>query len=85
MKHPALARVMAVTLAIMCVIMLITGALGFGRAEKKLDEDAVEYGKLTERIAAYKELTAKLADAESYKQVSAELDEYRQQHDEDAA
>ena len=85
MKHPALARVMAVTLAIMCVIMLITGALGFGRAEKKLDEDAVEYGKLTERIAAYKELTAKLADAESYKQVSAELDEHRQQHDEDAA
>lgn len=85
MKHPALARVMAVTLAIMCVIMLIIGALGFGKAEKRLDGDDADYERLTERIATYKELTAKLADAESYKQASAALDEHQQQHDEDAA
>lgn len=85
MKHPALARVMAVTLAIMCVIMLIIGALGFGKAEKRLDGDDADYERLTERIATYKELTAKLADAESYKQASAALDEHQQQHNEDAA
>lgn len=85
MKHPALARVMAVTLAIMCVIMLITGALGFGKTENKYAEDAADYEKLTDRITTYKELTEKLADAESYKQVSAALDEHQQQHDDDAA
>ncbi len=85
MKHPALARVMAVTLAIMCVIMLIVGALGFGKAKSEYAEDTADYEKLTDRIATYNELTAKLADAESYKQVSAELDEHRQQHDDDAA
>ena len=85
MKHPALARVMAVTLAIMCVIMLIVGALGFGKAKSEYAEDTADYEKLTDRIATYNELTAKLADAESYKQVSAELDEHQQQHDDDAA
>ena len=85
MKHPALARVMAVALAIMCVIMLITGALGFAKAEKQRGDDAAEYEKLTEQIATYNELTDKLANAESYKQVSAALDEHQQQHDDDAA
>lgn len=85
MKHPALARVMAVTLAIMCVIMLITGALGFGKTENKYAEDTADYEKLTDRITTYNELTEKLADAESYKQVSAALDEHQQQHDDDAA
>ena len=65
MKHPALARVMAVTLAIMCVIMLITGALGFGKTENKYAGDTADYEKLTDRITTYKELTEKLADAES--------------------
>ena len=83
MKHPALARVMAVTLAIMCVIMLITGVLGFGKAESKYAEDTADYEKLTDRITTYNELTEKLADAESYKQVSAALDEHQQQHDDD--
>lgn len=85
MKHPALARVMAVTLAIMCVIMLITGALGFGKAKNEYAEDTADYEKLTDRITTYNELTEKLADAESYKQVSAALDEHQQQHDDDAA
>ena len=85
MKHPALARVMAVTLAIICVIMLITGALGFGKTENKYAEDTADYEKLTDRITTYNELTEKLADAESYKQVSAALDEHQQQHDDDAA
>lgn len=85
MKHPALARVMAVALAIMCVIMLITGAFGFAKAEEQRGDDAAEYEKLTEQIATYNELTDKLANAESYKQVSAALDEHQQQHDDDAA
>ena len=85
MKHPALARVMAVTLAIMCVIMLITGVLGFGKAESKYAEDTADYEKLTDRITTYNELTEKLANAESYKQVSAALDEHQQRHDDDAA
>lgn len=85
MKHPALARVMAVTLAIMCVIMLITGVLGFGKTENQYAEDTEDYEKLTDRITTYNELTEKLADAESYKQVSAALDEHQQQHDDDAA
>ena len=55
MKHPALARVMAVTLAIMCVIMLITGVLGFGKAESKYAEDTADYEKLTDRITTYNE------------------------------
>ena len=32
MKHPALARVFSIVLAVMSLIMLLNGAVGFGKA-----------------------------------------------------
>ena len=38
MKHQALARAFAVVLAIMCLLMLLNGATGFGKAAKAHEE-----------------------------------------------
>ena len=35
-KHPALARVFSIVLAIMSLIMLLNGAVGFGKADVAL-------------------------------------------------
>lgn len=85
MKHPALVRVMAVVLVIMCVIMLVVGALGIGEAGEARTADIGEYDKLTARIATYEELSEKLSESESYKVQSERLDAEQEKHDKDAS
>lgn len=84
MKHPALTRVMAVVLAIVCVIMLIFGAVGIGEAESSYAEDLSEHEKLTEHITTYIELSEKLDGEDSYKEMTQKIDERQEQHDKDA-
>ena len=85
MKHPALTRALAAVLVIMCVIMLVAGALGIAKAESKYSSDKDDYEKLSERITTYNELTAKLDGKKSYAETSDELDARQEEHDEDAA
>ena len=84
MKHPALTRVMAVVLAIVCVIMLISGAVGIGEAESSYAEDLSEHEKLTEHITTYIELSEKLDGEDSYKEMNQKIDERQEQHDKNA-
>lgn len=85
MKHPALTRVMAVALAIMCAIMLIAGIYSLGRAEDQYADDQSAYEKLTGRIDTYKELSEKLSAGESYDTASEALAEKQAAHDEAAS
>ena len=85
MKHPALTRVMAVALVIMCVIMAAAGAAGIGKAEKQLNSDKADYEKLTGRIETYEQLSKELEGKESYKQANEKLAERQEQHDKDAS
>lgn len=85
MKHPALTRVMAIALVIMCVIMAAAGAAGIGKAEKQLNSDKADYEKLTGRIETYEQLSKELEGKESYKQANEKLAERQEQHDKDAS
>lgn len=85
MKHPALTRVMAVVLIIVCGVMLISGAFGIGEAQSEYKNDIEEYDKLNERIATFKELSAKLDREDSYKEIKEKLDARQEQHDKDAS
>ena len=49
MKHPALARVFSIVLAIMSLIMLLNGAVGFGKADAALQESLEKYQRIEEK------------------------------------
>ena len=56
MKHPALTRVFAATLAVMCMVMLLAGAMGLVRASADRQADDEDMQRLGERIDEYTEL-----------------------------
>lgn len=85
MKHPALTRVMAVVLAIVCAVMLVSGAVGLGNAQNEYEQALEEHEKLTERIATFVELSEKLDGEDSYKLTMEKLDARQKKHDEEAS
>jgi len=85
MKHPALARVFSIVLAILSVIMLLNGAFGFGKAKAEYQEELSRCQVIDERLASYIALDAKLKSSVSYEDAYAELEKLQEQHDADAA
>ena len=85
MKHQALARVFAVVLAILCLLMLMTGVKGFGKADEELAERRAWEEKFAGRIQNYVELEAELAGSISYEQAQKELEKRLEQHEADAS
>lgn len=85
MKHPALARVFSILLAILCLFMLINGALGFGKADAALEESLAKYSRIEEKTDTYEALSAQLKNSVSYEEALAELEALQEQHDDDAA
>lgn len=85
MKHPALTRAMAFTLAIVSIILLLVGNSGLKKAEELKAEDTAACDKYMERIELYKSLTAELEGLEAYKTADETLTEKETQHDKDAA
>ena len=85
MKHPALARVFSILLAILCLFMLINGALGFGKADAALEEGLARYSRIEEKTDTYAALSRELANTVSYEEALAELEAMQGQHDDDAA
>lgn len=85
MKHPALARVFSIVLAIMSLFMLLNGAFGFGKADAALKDSMEEYRRLEEKTDTYAQLSAQLESSVSYEEALAELEAMQEQHDEDAA
>jgi len=85
MKHPALTRVMAIALALLCLTMAAAGGLGLRGAQEDLDRADYEITRLRERAASYREITDSLADRESYAERSAALEEKQSDHAGDSA
>ena len=85
MKHPALTRVMAVVLAIVCVIMLLASLSDREEAEEMRAEDMASHEKLLERIATYEELSEKLEGVTKYKESNEELEAREESHDDEAS
>lgn len=85
MKHPALARVFSIVLAIMSLIMLLNGAVGFGKADAALQESLEKYQRIEEKTDTYEALSLQLKNSVSYEEALAELEALQEQHDDDAA
>lgn len=85
MKHPALARVFAIVLALLSAFMLINGALGFGKADGKLQESLEYFQRIEDKLNEYEELDAKLENSISYEEAFEELERLQDEHDEEAA
>ena len=85
MKHQALARVFAVVLAILCLLLLVTGVRGFGKADEELNERRAWEEKYAGRIQTYVELEAELAGSISYEEAQRELEKRLEQHEADAS
>lgn len=85
MKHPALARVFSIVLAIMSLFMLLNGAFGFGKADAALEESMAKYRRMEEKTDTYALLSAQRKNSVSYEEALAELEALQDRHDEDAA
>lgn len=85
MKHPALARVFSVILAIMSMLTFFAGIKGFGDTADNNKKSLEEADKLDRRRLSYIELSAQLDGRRTYKEVNDDLEENREQHDSDAA
>lgn len=85
MKHPALARVFAIVLTLLSVFMLINGALGFSKADGKLQESLEYFQRIEDKLNEYEELDAKLENSISYDEAFEELERLQDEHDEEAA
>ena len=85
MKHQALARVFAVVLAILCLLLLATGVRGFRKADEELTERRAWEEKYADRIQSYVELEAELAGSISYEEAQKELEKRLEQHESDAS
>lgn len=85
MKHPALARVFSIVLAIMSLIMLLNGAVGFGKADVALQESLDQYQRIEEKTDTYEALSLQMKNSVSYEEALAELEALQEQHDDDAA
>ncbi len=81
LKHPALTRLFAVVLAILCLVMLLAGlgnAYGAVRQQKK---DQAELERLQSRIDEYCQVSADLEGTERYAKVDLRLQEQQESHD----
>lgn len=85
MKHPALTRVLAIVLVLLCLTMAAAGALGLTRAGKDRRSTLEEMQRLRARIEEYETVSAELADTQSYEERSASLDERQKSHSSSSA
>ena len=85
MKHPALARVFSIVLAIMSLLMLLNGAVGFGKADVALKESLDQYQRIEEKTDTYEAPSLQMKNSVSYEEALAELEALQEQHDDDAA
>ena len=85
MKHPALVRVFAVVLAIMCSVMSCAGFLGLSKTKADFNNNLAELEKMREDIDEYNALLAENEGKEPYKTYNEALEELKEQHEETSA
>ncbi len=85
MKHPALTRAFAAALAVMCLVMLLAGGIGLGKAAGDRQADDEDMRRLEARIDEYTELENSLAGKKTYQQQQATLDRKEDAHAENVS
>ncbi len=85
MKHPALTRLFAVVLAVLCLTMLLAGLGSAGGAISGLRSGQAEVDRLNKRIEEYREILQQSEGAEPYALLRTDLEEEQAQHDADAS
>ncbi len=85
MKHPALARVFSVVLAILGLILLYTGVKGFGKSDEEHAERLAYADKLAGNIENYRELSARMDRAADYRETMDALDSFLTAHEKSAS
>lgn len=85
LKHPALTRVFAAALAVMCLMMLLAGGMGLGKAAADRQADDEDMRRLEAGINEYTELENALAGKKTYQQQQATLDRKEDAHAENAS
>ena len=85
MKYPALARVFAVVLVIMCLIMAANGAVGLRKTENEYAERLAYVDKYRGRIENYVALTEEVENSISYDEAFAQLQALQEEHDKAAS
>ena len=85
MKHPALTRVLAIVLAILCLTMGMAGWLGLRRAERDRQSALDEAERLRGRVEEYQTLLARLEGNKSYNKQTEKIDTKQAAHDKDSA
>lgn len=85
MKHPALTRVFAVVLVILCLVMLLAGAFGIRSAMDERLRGQEDHARLTDRIEEYRLITQALSGTVSYEEANKELEARQGEHDDAAS
>ena len=85
MKHPALARVFAIVLAVLCLVMLLAGVFGIRSTMDELLRGQEDYARLADRIEEYRVIADALSGTISYEESSKALEERQEQHEDEAA
>lgn len=85
MKHPALARVFAVVLAILGLLLLITGVRGFGKTEDEHEDRLAYEKKFDDRIENFRKLREELLNSADYTETMEALRLFLDEHEKAAA
>ncbi len=85
MRYPALTRILALVLALLCLPMLLAGVLGLRSAGREHAKKQEEQERLSARIREYRTVSEALSGTVSYEQVKQDQEQRQEQHDEDAA
>ena len=85
MKHPALARVFAVVLAILGLLLLITGVRGFTKTEDEHEERLAYEKKYANRIENFADLREELLGSADYDETMTALRRFVDEHEKSAA
>ena len=85
MKHPALTRLFAVVLAVLCLTMLLAGLGSILGALRDRDGAMADYGRLTGRIEEYEQVLSELEGRVSFREGDQAFREAQEEHDDQAA
>ena len=85
MKHPALTRVFAVVLAVLCLVMLLAGLLGLRSAGQEHRRSTDDLGRLRERARQYELALDALEGGTPFSESEARLKRHQAEHDKEAS
>ncbi len=81
MKHPVLARVFAIVLAILCLVMTLAGVFGLRSAARDRQRSMEDAGRLRDRAASYTDALAALEGGTPYSEANDTLQRHQAEHD----